>query len=85
MDGATVERLSSSVFLGGDGDEVGKREVPKGYVASLSKWRKRHLTDSQKKTPRALRLAVAPKSEQESRVVTTSGAHSKIVFSVFCS
>ena len=82
MDGATVERLSSAL-LGGDGDEIGKKEALKDYAKFLRRRRSRRLTESQKKSPHASKLAATPKSEQESRVVMTVGARSKVASSSF--
>ena len=82
MDGMTVEHLNS-IFLGGGRDEVGKKEVLKEYVTFLSRWYKCSLTDNQRRLLHALKLAVIPKNEQDSRVIMMSGIHSKIVFSSF--
>merc|ERR1711991_544798 len=40
-------------------------------------------TDNQKKVFHSLKLAAAPKNDEESRVVMTLGVHSKIAFSLF--
>ena len=82
VDGMTVEHLNS-IFLGGGRDEVGKKEVLKEYVTFLSRWYECRLTDNQRRLFHALKLAVIPKNEQESRVIMMSGIHSKIVFSSF--
>ena len=46
VDGMSIEHLNS-IFLGGNRDEVFKREVLKDYVEFLNKWFKSDLTDSQ--------------------------------------
>ena len=48
VDGMTIEHLSS-IFLGGNRDEVYKREVLNDYASLLNKWLKSDLTEAQKK------------------------------------
>ena len=72
----------NSIFLGGNRDEIGKKEVLKDYVTFLRKWYNRKLTKI-KKLFHALKLAAIPKTEQESRVIMMVGIHSKIAFSSF--
>ena len=79
VDGVTIERLSS-VFLGGNTDEAHKRQSLNDYVQLLNKWLKSDLTDTQKKAFHSLKLAAAPKTDDESRVIMTLGVHSKIAF-----
>ena len=49
----------------------------------LSRQHKSDLADSQKKALYSLKLAAAPKSDEESRAIATIGAHSKTAFSSF--
>ena len=78
----SVERLSS-VFLGGNRDEPYKREALCDYATLLSKRSKSDLADGQKRILHSLKLAAAPKADDESRVIMTIGTHSRIAFSSF--
>ena len=49
VDGMSIEHLIS-IFLGGNRDEIFKREVLNDYVGFLNKWLKSDLTDSQRKS-----------------------------------
>ena len=82
LDGVTGEHLNS-IFLGGDRDDAYKGEMLSDYVAFLNRCIKSDLTENQKKVLHSLRLAAAPKTEEESRVMTTLGIHWKIIFSSF--
>ena len=77
----TIERLNS-IFLSGDRDDSLKREILNDYVAFINKWIKSELSENQKKLFHSLKMAAAPKNNDESRVIMTLeiGIHSKTFY-----
>ena len=66
-----------------EGNALKRRKALNRKHDFLSRQHKSDLADSQKKALYSLKLAAAPKSDEESRAIATVGAHSKTAFSSF--